>query len=306
MDTNNPLSQDFDIYKLISLVLKRKLLVCTIVIFSILISAFIALNISNKYESSATLYVNEPINQNSSAGFGGIAAIVGIGTSGGSSKGDLAREILYSRAFLNNLIQKEDFLLNIFASKSYDSSINSTIYDSKIYDVGKRKWVAYNNEGIQGPPTMLQVQKKYNEIITFNEDKTSGFIKISATHHSPIFVHELLQYIIEELNRTSSLSAIKDSQESLVFLEDKLAITKQIDLRESLLKLIASQLEKEMMASVQSQYLLKILDKPFIPEKKVSPNRSVIVIFSALIGLIFSIFYILIADIASTRTKSNY
>ena len=306
MNIKNTPSQDFDIYKLVSLVLKRKLLVCAIVIFSILISVFISLNISNKYESSATLYVNEPINQNSSSGFGGIAAIVGIGTSGGSSKGDLAREILYSRAFLNNLIQKEDFLLNIFASKSYDSSIISTIYDPKIYDVGKKKWVAYNNEGIQGPPTMLQVQKKYNDIIAFNEDKTSGFIKISATHHSPIFAHELLQYTIEELNRASSLSALKDSQESLVFLEDKLATTKQIDLRESLLKLIASQLEKEMMATVQSQYLLKILDKPFIPEEKVSPSRSIIVILSAFIGLIFSIIYILIADATVTRTKSNY
>lgn len=292
----NKTSDDFDIYDLFSKIIKRKLIIFVIVILSFIVSASLSLLIPNKYLSSATLYVNEPINQQSSSDFGGIAAIVGIAGSGGYSKIDLAREMLYSRVFLNNLIKKDDVLLNIFASKSFDSSSKKIIYNPKLYDDKSKKWVALNNNGIKAEPTMLQVQKKYNEIIEFSEDKKSGFVKISVLHHSPIFAHDFLQLIINELNSLSRLDALEDAQESLTFLEAKLATTQQLDLRESLLELIGAQLEKQMVATVQLQYILKVLDNPVIPEKKMSPNRTMIVILGTIFGFVLSIIYVLILE----------
>ena len=302
MNNNSP-QQDINLHELLILIYQKKLFISCMVSFSIIISAYVALKIPNKFTSSSILYVNENINSKQSDSIGGLASIVGITGSSSSTKSDLAREIIFSRLLLDSLLKNEDFLVKIYAASSYDKSTSSILYDKNIYDSSTKKWLEYNKKGVLGPPTTLQAQKKFNKIIQFNVDNNTGFIEISATHYSPKFAHDLLVFVIDELNRISSSNALNDSQESITFLKEKLLETKQLELRESLTRLITVQLEQQMMATVQSEYLLKFLDKPFIPESKVSPSRSLIVILSTLGGFIISIIYILVASLFSTRTQ---
>ena len=48
------------------------------------------------------------------------------------------------------------------------------------------------------------------------------------------------------------------------------------------------QLKKKMMANVKEDYLLEVLDKPFVPEEKSSPVRTLIVLYGILAGFILS------------------
>jgi len=49
------------------------------------------------------------------------------------------------------------------------------------------------------------------------------------------------------------------------------------------------QLKKQMLIKFKEDYVFQIVDPPFIPEEKVEPKRSQIVIFFFLIGLFASI-----------------
>ena len=49
-----------------------------------------------------------------------------------------------------------------------------------------------------------------------------------------------------------------------------------------------------MMAKINNEYILKIIEPPFIPEKKSGPVRAIICITISLAGGLFAIFIVLI------------
>ena len=73
-----------------------------------------------------------------------------------------------------------------------------------------------------------------------------------------------------------------------------MAVYKVADIRNSINALIQSQLETEMLANVRIDYLLRPLDSAYVPEKKSAPVRSMICIAITFIGLLLSIFVVLI------------
>ena len=58
--------------------------------------------------------------------------------------------------------------------------------------------------------------------------------------------------------------------------------------------LIEQQQQKLMLAKVRNDYVFKVLDAPIVPERKDSPKRALIVIFSSLLGGFLSILVVLV------------
>ena len=71
-------------------------------------------------------------------------------------------------------------------------------------------------------------------------------------------------------------------------------LIQQKDIRNSINQLIESQLKTNMMANIKSDYVVTVIDSPYIAEKRTSPRRSVICILGTFIGGIFSIFFVLV------------
>ena len=95
--------------------------------------------------------------------------------------------------------------------------------------------------------------------------------------------------IVRELNNVMLDRDLLEANESLVFLKTRLAETKEKGIRDSINSLIASQLQIIMLASVGEEYIIKTIDRPFIPEEKTSPSRSLICISITMLGFIFSL-----------------
>ena len=76
--------------------------------------------------------------------------------------------------------------------------------------------------------------------------------------------------------------------EALEYYYKQLKETSQVEVRQSINTLIEMQLKKKMMANVKEDYLLEVLDKPFVPEEKSSPVRTLIVLYGILAGFILS------------------
>ena len=60
----------------------------------------------------------------------------------------------------------------------------------------------------------------------------------------------------------------------------------QADVRKSMNKIIENQLKIQMLSNIKSDYLLSIIDTPYIPEVKSAPSRSIITITGSLIGFL--------------------
>lgn len=272
------------------------------IILSILLSFFlgiiISLSLPNKYTAVSLLEVNNEDSNSAmsslSGQLGGFGNIAGISLSNDASKGEYAIALIKSKEMLQHLLTFDGVRENLFAAKSFNKLSKEIIYDSKIYNADKNIWNRKVKGNMSNIPSFQEIHKEIiAKQLNVSIDRRSGFVSISFTHISPVFAKYFIDLIVTELNTIARLKDLNLASEALDFYEKKLSDPLKTELKESINKLIEVELQKEMLSSVRKDYLLIPIDSAYIPEKKSSPQRALIVILSTLIGLISSLSYIL-------------
>ena len=162
---------------------------------------------STKYISkSATLALTEDTsgNLNSlSSQVSSLANIAGLSLTEKADKASIAIEIIESEDFFSQLVSDEDTFKKISAVKGWNQSKNTLIYDTKIYDNKKNKWVSDSPFAIEGKPSVQSSHIRFlNDNFNILKDDDTGLIEISFRHFSPSVSKEILQRIISEINTT--------------------------------------------------------------------------------------------------------
>ena len=78
--------------------------------------------------------------------------------------------------------------------------------------------------------------------------------------------------IIAEINSLNRQVDIAKSSQALSYLKKELSKTSLVEIKRSINQLIESQLETQMLAKINEDYSLIILETPFVPERKSKPN----------------------------------
>ena len=189
------------------------------------------------------------------------------------------------------------------APLSYNSSSKKLQLDPEIYDSETKSWKGEPKEDGSIKPSYLDVYGIYMEdVVSVSQDTGTGFISISVQHLSPYFAKEFLDLIISEANSSLRNKDLEESKEALEYLRSQLAENSLVQLRESINNLIESQLEIQMMANINEDYILVEIDPPFVPEKAVSNSKMLIVIFSTILGSLFGATVVLTREYLK-RTK---
>lgn len=244
-----------------------------------------------KYQSSALLApssdqsnINKMTNQ-----FGAIATFAGINLGDqGSTQKDLAIEILKSRKFIVDFVERRNILIPLMSSKGWDKSTNKLILDPSIYDSKNKRWA----EDLI--PTNNQIYNNWiNNIFSYNEDRNTGYIKIIIEHFSPFTSQQWAEWIIEDLNSLMMAEDVREADLAIEFFENEVKKTPSDDLRQLYYKVIQSKKEKKMLAYSLKDYALKTIDPPYLAERKSSPDRLSILMFGLITGFIFSTIFII-------------
>ena len=280
---------EVNLKEVVTLIWKGKLFISIITGIFVIFSIMHALNAPNIWTSDALLTTVEATGAGSknSSRMASLASMAGIDISGtGSDKSSIAIATIQSRDFFKHLLKKEGILENLMAFERYDADTGQSYFNKKLFD-------AKNGEWITNKPTPLEAYKKYQSVLKINYNKLNGLMIMSVSHKSPNFAQEFLSLIISEANFLSRERNLLESKKSLEYLNEELQKTKQSEVVLAISSLIESQLKNQMFARAKDNYLLQPIDKPYVPEQISSPNRRQIIIFGALLGLLFSIFSIL-------------
>ena len=293
-----------DLTQLMFLVLRSKFTIIIITILFSVSSVFLAIYTPDRYQSSALLQVHSSsqgsMGSSMSSQLGGIAALAGISVnSGDSDKSYYTIETVNSREFLKHLLTFNGVKENLFASISYDKTNGNTVFDKKIFN--NKKWVRVPFDGKKSEPSYLEVYKDYIANLSIIKSEKSGYLKISFEHHSPIFAHNFLNLIINEINEVSKQSDIKESERALEYLANQSKNIEQKNIKDSIKGLVDSQLERLMLANIRDQHLVSTIDPSFIAEENFSPSRPIIVILGTIIGFFFSLLIIFLREYLSKR-----
>ena len=302
--TNNSI---LNFENLISIIRERLVFIFVSSLFLMILFFLFSLFIPNHYKSESLLSVsNENLNDSNPglSELAGIAASFGVGEAlSGDEKADLAIAISTSRSFLEILIKKYEWILpSLMAPKKFNSFENKLEFNESLYDSKQKKWVRQSFFSKKEKPTYLDAHEVFiKEVFNISKNKLTGHVKMSAEHISPVFSKNLLEVIINEINQISRARDKESAEKAISFLQKESAKNSLDFLNKSISKLIEKQIEVKMMTEISDEYLLEIIDKPFIPEKKSYPSRLSLGIFGFLIGLIISIVW---AIYFSSKNKS--
>jgi len=296
---NNIADDEIDLRELFAVIWQGKWLIIAITALFAVASVVYAINQPNIYKSEALL---APAEEQQGGGlgalagqFGGLASLAGVNLGAGSSnKAQLAIEVLKSRQFASDFIQKHNILADLMAAKYWDLDSNTIIYDENQYSPSQKKWVREVEPPFKPKPSMQEAYKEFEELISADADKESGILKVSIEHVSPHVAQQWVSWLIEDINKTMKERDVLEAIKSTDFLTQQLEQTKIADIRAVLYKLVEEQTKTIMFANVRDEYIFKTIDPAVVPEEKLKPNRALICLFGTFLGGFLSVTFLLV------------
>lgn len=289
----------------------RKWIIVIVVVTSTSLAVLYSLSLPNIYKSEAQL---APASEEQASGlaglagqFGGLASLAGVNLNEQSSgKVLLAIEVLKSRDFITNFIQKHDILLDLMAAESWDFSTDQILYDPTIYSVELKQWVREVNPPLKPKPSLQEAYKQFRNITSVHQDEDTGMIFISIKHPSPNVAKQWVELLIEDINATMKERDVMEANRSIKYLTEQINTTTIADIKTVLYKLVEEQAKTIMFAEVRDEYVFKTIDSPISPEKKSGPKRALICLFGLCFGLMLGVFISLsLHFLRTTEHKSN-
>lgn len=292
---------EIDLRELFSVIWQGKWLIAGITLVFAVVSVAIALMLPNIYKSEALL---APASEEQGAGglaglasqFGGLASMAGInlGGKGGTDKTQLAIEVLKSRQFIGNFIEKHQILPELMAVDKWHMADNSLSFDPDIYEQGSKTWVRDVKPPFQPKPSLLEAHQEFLEIFSVSKDKESGMVKISIEHQSPYITKQWIEWLIVDINQTMKERDVAEATRSTEFLNKQIELTNVADIRTILYKLIEEQAKTIMFAEVRDEYVFKTIDPAFVPEEKAKPKRALICVLGIMLGGMLAVMIVLV------------
>lgn len=280
---------DINVRELFSIIWNKKKFLAISSSFSAVIAIIIALYLPNIFTSSAILSPAD--DQQSNAGMSqaaGLASIVGMTLPAqAADKTTEAIERVQSFEFFNKFFLPNILLKDLMAVSRWNSESNDISYIRSLINSPEGTW---RNE----EPSSQSAYKQYKKMMTISQDKKTSFVTLSIKHKSPFVAQEWAQLIIDKINQSMRDEDKNKALRSVKYLNTQIRQTSYEQVKQSISALQQQQFKSLMLIEANDDYIFKVLNSPIAPEFKSEPRRSLIVIFGTLIGVMLSIFFVLI------------
>ena len=277
-----PFYQDEDIIDLkeiFRLLYKRRVMIITITTLCTLIALVYLLMLPNQYTATVVI---APVSQEQNplkSSLGGLASLAGVqlGSAASSTQNNLAR--LKGREFTYKFLEEKQ-LLPILFGESYEM----------VKDKPKEQqlWLGYD---------------VLNAARNFQEDKKTGVIQLTIRWTNPSQAADWANWLVKAINEEIRNADVASATVRLQYLQQKLKDIKEIELQESIYKLIENEMKTIMLANVSEEYAFRVLDKAISPEVKSGPARSRMLILYCLVSFLISVALVYVLDFFEKNKK---
>lgn len=299
--------EEIDLRALWGVLWEGKWLIGGVTLVATALAIVIVLFLPNVYRAQALLAPNDQEGAGGlsalAAQYGGLASLAGVnlGTNG-SNKTVLGLEILKSRKFLTEFIERRGILVQLMAANGWDPTSGELLIDSDDYDVAAEQWVRNVSPPKKVVPSLQEAYLEFRNILIVSQDNKTGFVTVAIDHYSPSIAKLWVDWLIDDLNSSVMRREVDEAEQAIKYLNEQIARTSLAELHNVFFNLIEEQTKTVMLAKVTDEYLLKTLDPAVAPELKFKPKRSRIVILSMLLGSFLAVTIVLVSS--SSRRKA--
>tara|TARA_R110002167_G_scaffold147240_1_gene339286 strand:+ start:1602 stop:2546 length:945 start_codon:yes stop_codon:yes gene_type:complete len=300
-----PGDDEIDLAELWRAIWSGKLLIIAISALFAILSVIYAINQPNIYRATTLL---APASEQGGAGglakmagqFGGLASLAGINLGGGGTdKTGLALEVLKSRVFIEEFINKHQLIVPLMVAQGWDAESNKLILNDKVYDENANAWL------VETAPSQWQAYKAFIASLSITKSAETGMITLAIEHYSPEVATQWLLWLVNDINATMREQDKVEARNSIDYLSKKLQETQLADMQTVFYQLIEEQTKTIMLAEVSQEYVLKTIDPANAPEEKAKPKRALIVILGTMLGGILSVLIVLIRHFYSKNGQGK-
>lgn len=203
----------------------------------------------------------------------GLVAFAGLG--GGSTRSAEAIAILRSREFLRTFVDGNE-LTGVLAEAS-------------------RRGGWRGGEAAPSADPQVAVALLRDRLLRVQDDGATGLVTVSLEWTDPGLAASWVNQLVDALNETMRERTLREAAANVEFLRAELAATQVVTLQQAVGRLLESELQKLMVARGSEEAAFRVLDRADPPRLPVRPNRPVIVILGASLGLILAVLWVSVA-----------
>jgi uncharacterized protein involved in exopolysaccharide biosynthesis len=214
-----------------------------------------------------------------SGALGGLAQLAGLslGSVGNSTEEALA--VLQSRQLGEQLLLENRMLPILFPEK---------------WDKERQDW----NVPMKDRPTLAIAFKYFDhKVRKISHDRRTGLVRLSIEWGDPNQAAEWANELVRRVNLEMRRRAMSNADAAVRHLESELALTGTIETRLAISRLLESQVNRRMIATVTEDYAFRVIESALPPDNRdfVRPRRALILIAGPLVGFALGVVGILIA-----------
>ena len=224
------------------------------------------------------------------AGLGGqlgsLASFAGLDPGTGALK-DQALAILQSRAFTQEIIERENLLPLLFADR---------------WDAATSSWLPDADE-----PTLGDAFELFDEIRKVSEDRITGIITLAIDWHDRELAARWANLLVSDINNRVRREAIDEAEESIGYLQEELGKTSAVELRQAIYGMLETQLNRIMVANVKVEYVFDVIDPAMVPDedKFVAPRRLLILVLGLSMGILLGLVIAAVRHAAALAAEAD-
>lgn len=190
---------------------------------------------------------------------------VGLGSSNGQN---VAIATLQSRSFVREFIDEMNLMPVLFEDE---------------WDEQQQSWISEDPDG--QPDVREGVQLFLEEVLSVVEDRVSGLVYVRVSWSDPDVATDWAARLIALVNERLRATDLAKSQARLAFLQEQLTKESYVEIRQALASLIEGEIQKSMLARVDTEYAFTVVDPPMPPHKRFSPKLKILLLLSVAGGL---------------------
>lgn len=207
--------------------------------------------------------------------FGALEGFAGISVGGNNSASGETLAALTSRVFTDAFIKEENVMPVLFADK---------------WDAGKKTW----KDDVEAP-TAWDAYNQFDRNVRFvTKDVKTGLVTLAIEWRDPGVAAQWANRLVQRINAERRAEAIREAETNIAYLNEQLAETSIVEMQQAIYQLIEAKIKKIMVAKSLDEYAFKVIDPAVPPQEFVRPKRIPIIVLGFILGLIVSMFVVLI------------
>lgn len=211
------------------------------------------------------------------AQLGAAASLVGLSANSNSNQVNTAIALLTSRDFLRRFIERHELKPALAA--------------------------APGSEG--GELSDAQAVELLRQVLSVGENPDNGMVTVAVEWTDATLARDWVTWLVADVNAEIKQRDQQEATSAIDYLQGQLQATQLVEMQRAFYQLIESQTRIVMLADVREDYVFRTIDPAYVPEQRIRPVRSTIVILGTLLGGILSVFGVLLGHALLQSTSAR-